>query len=135
MQKWIVPTYRVQIINEENGVICLVIMFTQKDLSVALKCFAQAVTNFLPSSVENTKKSHILHFNNHNSGSKHDFYQFLNILTPFFSSTLWVLSVDLSISSLHSKNFKIPFRGSPICFMFWSVKYTFTCRWSHFEAC
>ena len=63
-------------------------MFTQKDLSVALKCFAQAVTNFLLSSVENTKKSHVLHFNNHNSGSKHDFYHFLNILTPFFSSTL-----------------------------------------------
>ena len=48
-------------------------MFTQEDLSVALKCFAQAVTNFLLSS-ENTKKSHVLHFNNHDSGSKHEFY-------------------------------------------------------------
>ena len=69
MQKWNVPRDRVQ----KNGVICLYIMFTQEDLSVALKCFAQAVTNFLLSS-ENTKKSHVLHFNNHNSGSKHEFY-------------------------------------------------------------
>ena len=73
---------------EQNGVICLVIMFTQEDLSVALKCFAQAVTNFLLLSAENTKKSHILQFNSHNSGRKHDFYHCLNILTPFFLSTL-----------------------------------------------
>ena len=34
----------------KNEVICLVVMFSQEDLSVALKCFAQAVTNyFLPS--------------------------------------------------------------------------------------
>ena len=69
MQKWNVPRDRVR----KNGVICLVIMSTQEDLSVALKCFAQAVTNFLLSS-ENTKKSHVLHINNHNSGSKHEFY-------------------------------------------------------------
>ena len=64
-----VPTDRVQIVDEKNGVICLVIIFTQKDLSIALKCFAQAVTNFLLLSAENTKKSHVSHFNNHNSGS------------------------------------------------------------------
>ena len=69
IQKWNVPTNRVKKI----WVICLVIMFTQEDLSVALKCFAQAATNFLLSS-ENTKKSHDLHFNNHNPGVKHDFY-------------------------------------------------------------
>ena len=45
----------------------------QEDLSVALKCFAQAVTNVLLSSEENAKKSDVLHFN-HNSGSKHEFY-------------------------------------------------------------
>ena len=73
---------------KKNGVICLVTMFTQEDLSVALKCFSQAVTNFLLLSAENTKKSHVLHFNNHNSGSKYNFYHFLNILTPFFLSTL-----------------------------------------------
>ena len=39
------------------GVICLVIMFTQEDLSVALKCFAEAVNNFLLSSAENTKRA------------------------------------------------------------------------------
>ena len=30
------------------------------------------------------KKSNVLHFNNYNSGSKHDFQHFLNILTIFF---------------------------------------------------
>ena len=34
---------------------------TQEDLSVALKCFAQAATNFLLLSAENTKRSHVLH--------------------------------------------------------------------------
>ena len=37
--------------------ICLVIMFTQEDFSVALKCFAQAVTNCLLSPAENTKRA------------------------------------------------------------------------------
>ena len=32
-------------------------MFTQEDLSVALKCFAQAVTNCLLSSAESTKRA------------------------------------------------------------------------------
>ena len=32
-------------------------MFTQEDLSVALKCVAQAVTNYLLSSAENTKRA------------------------------------------------------------------------------
>ena len=63
MQKWNVATDRVKIVDEKDGVICLVIMFTQEDLSVALKCFAQAVTNFLLSSVGNTKNSPVLHFN------------------------------------------------------------------------
>ena len=74
MQKWIVPTDRLQIVGEKNGVICLVIMFTQEDLPVALKWFAQAVTNFLLPPAENTKKNHILHFNNHNSGIKHEIH-------------------------------------------------------------
>ena len=39
MQKRNVPTDRVQMVDEKNGVICLVIMFTQEDLLVALKCF------------------------------------------------------------------------------------------------
>ena len=41
----------------KNGVICLVIMFTQEDFSIALKCFAQAVTNCLLSPAENTKRA------------------------------------------------------------------------------
>ena len=110
-QKWNVPTDRVQIADEKNGVICLVIMFTQEDVSVALKCFALAVTNFLLPSAENTK-SHVLHFNNHNSGSKHDFYHFLNILKPFFSSTLWALSVGLTHLCI-PKTSKFHFRDPP----------------------
>ena len=55
MQKWNAPTDGVQIVDKKNGVVCLVIMFTQEDLSVALKCSAQAVTNFLLLSGENTK--------------------------------------------------------------------------------
>ena len=39
------------------GVVCLVIMCTQEYLSVALKCFAQAVTNCLLSSAESTKRA------------------------------------------------------------------------------
>ena len=69
---------------QKNGVFVQVIVFIQEDLSVALKCFSQVVTNFLLLSAENTKKSHVLNFNNHNSGSKHNFCHFLNILTPFF---------------------------------------------------
>ena len=45
MQKWNLPTDWVQVADEKNGVICLVIKFTQEDLSVGLKCFAQVVTN------------------------------------------------------------------------------------------
>ena len=32
MQIWNVPTDRVQIVNEKNGIICLVIMFTEEGL-------------------------------------------------------------------------------------------------------
>ena len=73
-EKWNLRTDWLQIVDEKNGVVCLVIMFDQEGLSVALKCFSQAVSNFLLSSVKNTKNSHDLHFNNHNSGSKDDFY-------------------------------------------------------------
>ena len=69
MQKWNVRTDWIQI----DGVTCLLIMFTQEDLPDALKRFAQAVTSFLLST-ENAKKSHVLHFNSHNSGIKLDFY-------------------------------------------------------------
>ena len=83
-EKWNLPTDWLQIVDEKNGVVCLVIMFAQEDLSVALKCFSQAVSNYkqkiiqfirrMLSSVKNTKNSHDLHFNHHNSGSKDDFY-------------------------------------------------------------
>ena len=54
MHKWNVPTDKVQIVDEKNE-------GTQEDLSVALKCFAQAATNFLLLLAENTKRSHVLH--------------------------------------------------------------------------
>ena len=54
MHKWNVPTDKVQIVDEKNE-------GTQEDLSVALKCFAQAATNFLLLSAENMKRSHVLH--------------------------------------------------------------------------
>ena len=58
MQRWNVPTDVVQIVDEKNVVICLVnIMFTREDLSVALKFFAQAVTNCLLSTAERTKRA------------------------------------------------------------------------------
>ena len=43
---------------------------TQRDLSGALKHFAQTGTDFSPSPAENTKL--FWHVNNQNSGSKHD---------------------------------------------------------------
>ena len=55
MQRWNVPTDIVPIVDE---VFCLVnTMFTQEDLSVALKCFSQTVTNCLPSTAEKTKRA------------------------------------------------------------------------------
>ena len=44
------------------------------------------------------------------SESKHDFYHFKKILTPFFIYSLGYIC--WFISSLHSKNFKITFQGS-----------------------
>ena len=55
MQKRNVPTDIIQIVEGKNGVTFLVTLFTQEDLSVALKCFSQAVTNCLLSSAERTK--------------------------------------------------------------------------------
>ena len=57
MPKWNVPTDIVQIVYEQSGVICLVTMFTQEDLSVAFKFFDQAVTNCLLSSAKRTKRT------------------------------------------------------------------------------
>ena len=56
MQEWNVSTDIVQIVDENNGTICLVFMFTQEYLSVALRCFARAVTNCLLSSAVKEEK-------------------------------------------------------------------------------
>ena len=42
---------------KKNATICLVIIFAQGDLSVALKFLAQVVINCLLSSAENTKRA------------------------------------------------------------------------------
>ena len=96
MQKWNVPTEIVQIVDEK--------------MSWVHSC-ASCDLLFAVVSRKN-KKSHILHFNNYNSGRKRDFYQLLNILTPFFSSTLWALSVGLSHLCI-SRTSRFHFRGPP----------------------
>ena len=108
MQKWNVPTDRIQIVDEKNEVICLVIMFTKEDLSVALKYFVQAVTNFLLSSAENTNKAMFyilmtisLEVNMIFTISKH--------FNPIFSSTLCELYLFISCISRTSKfHFRVP---------------------------
>ena len=65
----------------------MIIAFSKRakeDLSDALEYFAQTVTDFLLLSAEKTKNEAFWHFNNHNSGSKHD---------KHFSYTLLALSV------------------------------------------
>ena len=57
MQKWNVPTDIFQIADEKNDIICLVIIFTQKDLPVERKWFAQAVTICLLPSSGRTKRA------------------------------------------------------------------------------
>ena len=52
----------------------------------------------------------------------------------FFSSTLWALSVSIFHFCIWRPS-KFNSMGSPLCIMFWSVKYTFTCRRWHFQAC
>ena len=47
-------------------------LYTQEGFSVALKSFAQAVTNCLLWPVERTKRA-MFYILNHNSRSKHDF--------------------------------------------------------------
>ena len=56
MQKINLPTDWVQIVDEKNGAICLVIMFTQGNLSVPLKYFTEPVTNLLLLPVKNIQK-------------------------------------------------------------------------------
>ena len=46
MRKWKVPADRAPIVDEKNGVICLVIIFTEEGLSVVIQCFTQAVLIF-----------------------------------------------------------------------------------------
>ena len=46
MRKWNVPADRVPIVDEKNGVICLVIIFTEEGLSDVIQCFTQAVLIF-----------------------------------------------------------------------------------------
>ena len=67
------------------------------------------------------KMSHFWHFNDHNSGSKHD-NQINDPIFVIYSPR----SVHWNISFLH---FKI------LCNLFWPAKYTFTYQRWHFQAC
>ena len=53
---------------------------------------------------------------------------------PFFSSALWALSVAIFHFCI-SRPSKFSFAESLSCIMFWSVKYIFTCKRWHFQAC
>ena len=55
MEKWNIPTGIVQILDEKMRSFIKLTMFTQEDLSVALKCFSQAVNKCFLSSAERTK--------------------------------------------------------------------------------
>ena len=50
-----------------------------------------------------------------------------------YSYTLWALSVDI-FNFRVSRPSKFSSMGSPVCIMFWSLKYTFTCQRWHFQA-
>ena len=45
-------------------------------------------------------------------------------MTPFFPSTLWALSVGIFISAFQDLQNSVPQGPSPLCIMFWSVKFT-----------
>ena len=64
------------------------------------------MTDFLLSSAENKKMSHVEHFNDHNSRSKHD-NQTNNPIFLIYSLS----SLRWSISFQHLKTFKTKFRG------------------------
>ena len=55
-------------------------------------------------------------------------------MTPFFSSALRALFVG-TFHFCISKPSKFTFVESPPCFMFWSVKYIFTCKRWYFQVC
>ena len=122
MQKWIVPTDRFQIVDEKK-------LGSFVYLSCLLKKISQFHLNFLPKLrlifvviSRKYKKSHILNFNKHNSGSKHDFYHLLKILTPFFSFTLRALSVGWSRLYI-SRTSKFHFKGPAfvLCSDLWNT--------------
>ena len=93
------------------------------------KPFAQTVTNCLLSSEENTKNQSFLMF----------LFMTLGInmiprkMNPFFSSTIWALSVDIFHFSI-SRPSKLNSMGYSFC-IFWSVKCILTWQRWHFQAC
>ena len=123
MQKGNVPT-----IDEKNGVICLIIMFTQEDLLVALKFFAQTVTNFFAVVSRKYKKAMFYILTTITLEVNIIFITFKNILTPFFCHLLFELCllVDLifAFQELQNSISELP----TIFLMFWSTKYTFDCQ-------
>ena len=78
------------------------------------------LTDFSLTSEQNKRMCHLWHFNDHNSGSKYDRETNELILIYSFSSFRWYTLF------LHFKIFKIQLH-SPLCILFWSVKYAFIC--------
>ena len=102
MHKWNVPTDKVQIVDEKNE-------GTQEDLSVALKCFAQAATNFFAVVGRKYEKEPCFTFSKTITLEENLIFTIFKTFY-FIFITYSLNSLCWFISSLYSKNFKIPFQ-------------------------
>ena len=99
------------------------------DLSDALKYFAQTETDFLLASAENAKKKYFWHFSDHNLWECRWYID----KWPHLSNPLSEL-YPLIFPFQELKKFNTIW-SVPLCIMFWSVKYAFTCKRWHFLSC
>ena len=102
-------------------------MFTQEDLSVTLKCFAQAVTNCLLSSAERTKRA-ISCILIAITLEENIFLPFFEHFNPIFFFELFelFLLISLIIAFQELQNFNSGFPHLPYVLV--CVRYTFTCQ-------
>ena len=110
IQKWNIPTNWARRVDQVNGVILLVIIFTPGVMVIKMSKMAY----FLYFLLTTAKISHSL--------------------GKFFSCTLWALSVGIFHFHILRPS-KFSSMGSPFCIMFCSVKYTFTFERWHIQAC
>ena len=111
MQRWDKPTDKAQRVDEKMGLIWWL-----------LKCITWL---FFVFSVDDTKKL-VTVWTKHLSATERSSWVNMVIRqrTPFFSSTLWAISVG-TFHFCMSRPSKFSSMGPPICFMFCSVKSTF----------